>query len=319
MCISIFGAVGGTPGTNGTAGRATGHTIRPSEHVRFVEALARVRPLSGEARVEIVEHLPNGTVEALAASSVSIRWSNMAKSEPVALRSIPELYIFRSSPEGWNDLEPLLREVVRSGAGNVSVNLKDRLYNCINQQWGERIFPLGSDGEPPRFDDPSLHQAAKALLRDSTAIMLSDLEDYVHGRGKLSVRATNRMHLPLTWLFVGCPEQTVNLLLEAILEPDGPAGSQLKIDNQYSEWSIYQGVGRAIRNETQLRVVFDELIGKWEAMGGRQQDKFLLAAVSHPMARRVAVRRILNEDKARFDRVKGFLDRQLENILDGNQ
>ena len=34
------------------------------------------------------------------------------------------------------------------------------------------------------------------------------------------------------------------------------------------------------------------------------------------MARRVAVRNILNEDRKRFDRVKGFLDRQLENIIE---
>ena len=52
------------------------------------------------------------------------------------------------------------------------------------------------------------------------------------------------------------------------MNPDGPVGDQLKIDNQYSEWSIYQGVGRAVRNESQLRVIFDELIKRWEDKGG---------------------------------------------------
>lgn len=69
-------------------------------------------------------------------------------------------------------------------------------------------------------------------------------------------------------------------------DPDGPVGGKLKTDNQYSEWSICQGAGRAVRNDTQLRFIFDELIRKWEANGGRQQDKFLLAAVSNPLARR---------------------------------
>ena len=283
----------------------------------MVEALARVRPLSGEARIEIIEHLPDETAQALAASSVSIRWSDMAKSEPDALRGIPELYIFRSSPEGWNHLELLLREVVQAGAGNVPFNLKDRLYRCINQQWKDQVFPLGSDGESPRFDDPSRHREARALLRDSTAILLSELEDHARGPGQLSVKETNRMHLPLTWLFVGCPERAVDLLLETILDPDGPVGGKLRTENQYSGWSVHQGVGRAVRNDTQLRVIFDELIGKWEAKGDRQQDKFLLATVSHPMARRAPVRNVLNEDRKRFDRVKGFLDRQLENILEG--
>ena len=116
----------------------------------------------------------------------------------------------------------------------------------------------------------------------------------------------------------GLPERTVDILLDAITDPDGTAGCRLCMENEYSRWSVFQGVGRAARKEFQLKVIFDELIENWEKNGGGQQDKSLLAAVSHPMARRVAVRRVLSEDKVRFDRVKGFLDRQLENILDKN-
>ena len=59
------------------------------------------------------------------------------------------------------------------------------------------------------------------------------------------------------------------------------------------------------------------LIGKWEDAGGQSQDRFLLAAVTHPMARRVGVRRVLSESEERFERVKRFLGQQLDNVLDG--
>ena len=86
------------------------------------------------------------------------------------------------------------------------------------------------------------HQEARALLRGSTAILLSELEDHVRGPGQLSVKETNRMHLPLTWLFVGCPERTDDLLLEAILDPDGPVWDKLNMHNQFSAWSVHQGL-----------------------------------------------------------------------------
>ena len=71
-----------------------GYAIRPSDHVRIVEPLARVRPLSDEARIEIIEHLLDGRSEALPGARASIKWSEMSESCPLALRSIPELYIF---------------------------------------------------------------------------------------------------------------------------------------------------------------------------------------------------------------------------------
>ena len=94
-----------------------------------------------------------------------------------------------------------------------------------------------------------------------------------------------------------------------------PPELTLNMDNQYSgvvDLSRGWTSGQA-RNPVE-RQYLTSSSGNGRTKGGRQQDKFLFAAVSHPMARRVAVRSILNEDRARFDRVKGFLDRQLENI-----
>jgi len=299
------------------SGRSTGHTIRPSEYIRTVEPLARVRPLSGEARIEIIEHLPDGTIQALAASRVSIKWSEMSATSPEVFRSIPELYIFESSKKGWANLEPLLTQVANAGAGSVNWKLKDELYKCINSQWRERLFPLGSDGHPPRFDDPQKFQASQKLLQCAISVLLKELEDSINREVQLKSKVANRMHLPLTWLFTGCPERTVELLLDAIVNPQGPAGCALHINNEFSAWAIYSGVGRAVRSEAALRTIFDNLIGRWESDGGKKQDKFFLAAVTHPMARRIAVRRILTEDRRRFERVWRFLEQHLENILQG--
>ena len=301
------------------SGHSTGHTINPSDNERIVEPLARVRPLSAEAQVEIIEHLPDGTAQAVAASSVGIKWSDMAKSKPVALRSIPELYVFKASREGWRQLKPLLEMVVRAGAGNVSFGLKNTIYQLTQQQWKDNMFPLGSDGELPRkaFKDPAKFQAARVLLRESTTILLHDLQVCTEKQIRLQSTEANRLHLPLTWLFVGCPERAAQILLEAILNPNGTVGRTLHMDNQYSSWSVYQGFGRSVKNKNDIRAIFDQPILDWKSHARGRQDKFLLAAISHPMARRVAVRNVLNEDKERFKRVKGFLDRQLKNILEG--
>ena len=299
------------------SGQTTGHAIRPSDHLRIVEPLARVRPLSGEARIEIVEHFPNGTSAALSASRTSIGWSEMSETPNPELRSIPELYIFKASPAGWSELEPLLREVLEVAVGEARNGIRNSLYKCTQNQWRDQIFPLGSDGQPPRTDDPKQYRAAQDLLGQATNLLLSDFEHAVRNRTKLRPAVANRMHMSLTWLFTGCPERAVEILLDAILNPAGDAGTTLHIANDWSAWAIYSGIGRAVRSDELLRRVFDELIGKWEDAGGRSQDRFLLAAVTHPMARRVGVRRVLNESKERFERVKRFLSQQLDNVLAG--
>ena len=62
------------------------------------------------------------------------------------------------------------------------------------------------------------------------------------------------------------------------------------MDNEYAAWSIYSGIGRTVKSEESLRVIYDTLIGLWESGGRREQDKFLLAAVTHPLARRFLAR-----------------------------
>ncbi|MCY3820137.1 MAG: hypothetical protein OXH52_12365 [Gammaproteobacteria bacterium] len=297
--------------------RYTEYAIPPSDHQRFVEPRARVRPLSGEARVEMVEHRPDGAVELLAASRSSVRWSEMNTNRPPALGSIPELYVFRASEQGWQALEPLLQQVASAGVGSVERKLKNTIYKTIRSQWKDQVFPLGSDGLPPAVSDPNVNYQRGKLLTDATSVLQTELEQAVNDVAALKPGIANRLHMPLTWLFTGCPERTVRVLSRALLEPHGAGGRTLHVDNDYSAWSIYSGIGRAVRSDDDLRTIFDKLIGNWETAGGQRQDKFLLAAVTHPLARRVSARRVLAESEERFDRVRRFLDRQLRNLLGG--
>ena len=299
------------------SGQKTGHNILPSDHERVVQPLVRVRPLSGEAHIEIVEHRPDGETEILAGSRSSVKWSEMQSKAPAEMGSIPELYVFRASEEGWGDLKPLLIEVVEAGVDRMTLALRDKLYKCTQQQWGQHVFPLGSDGQPPRTLSTKEFGTGQRLLRDATGILLDDLTLSVESTKTLKVKAANRLHMPLTWLFTGCPEGAIQILLDALLDRTGDAASKLLADNEYSLWSIYQGVGRTVRSDEHLKAVFDNLIGAWETSGGSSQDKYLLSAVSHPLARRVSARRVLGENRERFDRVHRFLKQHLDNVVKG--
>ena len=302
------------------SGQHTGHTIVPSDHERRVEPLARVRPLSGDARIEIVEHFPDGRMELLAGSRASIRWTEMSVDEPDALRSIPELYVFKASQAAWQELRPLLERVAASGTTREDTRLKNEIFKCTQRRWRERVFPLGSDGAPPKGSDSKKFLAAKRLLAEATGILQQELENSVRGSLRLRrarVGRINRLHLPLTWLFTGCPESTVEILLDALIDPHGSVARSLLVnENDYSAWAVYSGVGRAAKSDEAVKAIFDNLVGTWEQEGGFAQDKFLLAAVTHPMARRVNVRRVLCESSKRFDRVHLFLRKQLDNLLD---
>ena len=184
----------------------------------------------------------------------------MSKTPHTELRSIPELYIFKASPKGWSELEPLLQKVLEVGATATRNNIRNSLYKCTQNQWREQIFPLGSDGQPPRTDDPQQYRLAQGLLGQATNMLLSDLDHAVRNRTELRPTVANRMHMALTWLFTGCPEQTVEILLDAILNPGGDAGITLHIANDWSAWAIYSGVGRAVRSDEMLRRIFDTLI-----------------------------------------------------------
>ena len=55
----------------------------------------------------------------------------------------------------------------------------------------------------------------------------------------------------------------------------------------------------------------------WKNEGTNKQDIFMLATITHPMARRVEVRRVLNDNRELFIEVLEFLIKQLQNLEQG--
>ena len=232
------------------SGKDTGHYIKPSDHKRIVKPLARVRPLSGEARVEILEQLRDGKTQALAPT---MKWSKMLSDRPEAMRSIPELYIFQANLDGWEELTPLLEKVIdykdKEFDDPDTSELRQKIYKKTQEHWGSSTFPLGSDGQPPIFKDKNENEKAKNLIKDSTEILVDWLESYLNGRRVIAKDVViNRLHLPLTWLFTGCPDKIPSILLEAIKNPDGDYGAKLRMDKQFSAWSVYHGFGRTVNS-----------------------------------------------------------------------
>ena len=298
-------------------GGYTRHPIVPSDYIKLVEPMARVRPLSSVAQIEFIEHLRNGKVADLSGAAASIKWQDLEKDRPLELRSIPELFIFEASCAGWLALEPVLTQIANLPDDNIPYKLLDDLYKITNEQWKERVFPLGSDGLPPWNCGQNPNNSIK-LLKAATNKLLKNLVNNVIQQNDIKKRHANRLHMGITWLFTVCPDKVVDILLDSILNPNEKAGQTLYVNDAYSAWSIYSGVGRATQSEELLRRIYDDLILIWETNGEQKQDKFLLAAVSHPLARRVAARRVLCEDRDRFERVKRFLEQQLDNLISGN-
>jgi len=302
--------------------KETGHTIYPSDHVRHVNALVRVRPLSGEARIEIIEQCPDGTTEAIASTRKGAKWSEMSSEKPEALRSIPDLYIFKASRIAWEELKNVLEKFKDIHPGTIdkmTMELANEIFKCTQKQWEDGQFPLGSDGQPPRSKTPENHEYDMKLLRHATNILVKNLGYYIQSGSVVSElkeeKEINLLHLALTWLFTGCSDDVVDILLKAMMEPNGNVGRILKMNKYPSKWAIYSGFGRTVRHKEHLRLAFDHLLCEWENKSNGKLDRTILAAITHPMARRVDVRTVLNEDKNRFDRVKSFLDQQLRSYL----
>ena len=292
--------------------RYTRLPIEPSDYERVVEPIARVRPLTDFTRIELVEHMRDGSTQILAGPTTSFKWSDLETEQPTELRSIPELYVFQSNCKGWLALQAGLDAITK----NNSTKNRHNLYKIESKQWRDKTFPLGSDGQPP-LDCGDNYTQSQALLKAATDLLLSGLEKSIANEDELKLNVARKLHMGLTWLFTGCPERVTEILLDAVLFPDSKAGRTLHVEERYSAWAIYSGIGRTVKSDELLRLIFDDLIQRWENAGNKNQDKFLLAAVSHPLARRVNAHLILSEGKKRFDRVKNFLDQQLDNIIAG--
>ena len=100
-------------------------------------------------------------------------------------------------------------------------------------------------------------------------------------------RPLNQVHTVPTWMFTNAPDSLALSLASGLARTsdEGRAvGDRLQLDNPFSAWAAYSGIGRTTNTVSALATVWETLLGRWD---GTTPDKFLLAAISHPMGRRM--------------------------------
>ena len=213
--------------------------------------------------------------------------------------AIPLLYVFEADEAAWLQLESHLAELrdwwrddCTEGRGIVS--LYKTLYNIFNSKWRDLRYPIDSAGDPPwvRNPDPATAKATererRRLVNDARDAMVGRFEEVLAGQRTVKSGAPlNQVHTVPTWMFTNAPDSLALKLASGLARTsdEGRAvADRLGLDNPYSAWAAYSGIGRSTNTESALATVWETLLGCWD---GTTPNKFLLAAISHPMGRRM--------------------------------
>ena len=213
--------------------------------------------------------------------------------------AIPLLYVFEADEAAWLQLESHLAELRdwwrddRTEGGR-SVDLYKSLYNIFNSKWRDLRYPIDSAGDPPWVRDPDPAKAKatererRRLVNDARDAMVGRFEQVLAGQRTIGTgKPLNQVHTVPTWMFTNAPDSLALRLASGLARTsdEGCAvAHRLGLDNPFSAWAAYSGVGRSTNTVSALATVWETLLGCWD---GTTPDKFLLAAISHPMGRRM--------------------------------
>lgn len=213
--------------------------------------------------------------------------------------AIPLLYVFEADEGAWLELEPHLAELRDwwrndRAEGPRIVSLYANLYDIFNSKWRSLQYPIDSAGDPPwvRHPDPAKAKATererRRLVNDARDAMVGRFEDVLTGQRTVDRgKPLNQVHTVPTWMFTNAPDSLALRLasgLARISDESRAVADRLGLDNPYSAWAAYSGIGRSTNTGSALETVWETLLGCWD---GSTPDKFLLAAISHPMGRRM--------------------------------
>ena len=213
--------------------------------------------------------------------------------------AIPLLYVFEADEGAWLELESHLAELRDwwrddRTEGDRIVDLYNRLYKIFNSKWSDLRYPIDSAGDPPwvRHPDSSKAKATererRRLVNDARDAMVGRFEEVLAGQREVQQgRPLNQVHTVPTWMFTNAPDSLALRLASGLARTtdEGCAvAASLGLDNHFSAWAAYSGIGRSTNSVSALATVWETLLGSWD---GTTPDKFLLAAISHPMGRRM--------------------------------
>lgn len=213
--------------------------------------------------------------------------------------AIPSLYVFEADEDAWRELEGHLTELRDwwrddRAEGRRIVGIYANLYETFTSKWRDLRYPIDSAGDPPwvRNADSAKAKATererRRLVNDARDAMVGRFEEVLASQRKVDRgRQLNQVHTVPTWMFTNAPDSVALRLASglACTSDEGRAiAACLGLDDPFSAWAAYSGIGRSTNTVQALATVWETLLGCWD---GATPDKFLLAAISHPMGRRM--------------------------------
>ena len=244
--------------------------------------------------------------------------------------AIPLLYVFEADVGAWLQLEShlaKLRDWWRDDRteGPQIVALYQELYKIFNSKWKDLQYPIDSAGDPPWVRDPdpakakAIERERRRLVNDAMEAMVGRFEEVLAGQRTVKKGATlNRVHTVPTWMFTNAPDSLALRLasgLACATDEGRTVADRLGLDNDFSTWAAYSGIGRSTNSDSALGTVWETLLGCWD---GTTPDKFLLAAISHPMGRRMETTELLAARPALRSQVTHLTTTALDWLSEGH-
>ena len=268
-----------------------------------VVIVAVQQPATGYARIEI-------------GSPTYGPWSEEPKKvvfRPDAMdgmQIVPHLVRFDGAEEAWwangkptpeaRTLEMLAVQCRQSLHDAVTRAERDRLYKWLSQPRGtppvDQRYTVGTDGELPPPNDATGWTAERRMRaeRDLDEVIMAGgytlLDRYKAGSdGNVPLKALNQLHTVASWAFARCPNQLLDLLLDAV-EGGQRARETVRYTTDGAHRAILQGLGRTVRDEESMRRAIRGALADRD--GEFECDA--LACLSHLLARRRTAGEIVN-------------------------
>ncbi len=231
-----------------------------------VVIVAVQQPATGYARIEI-------------GSPTYGSWSEEPKKvvfRPDAMdgmQIVPHLVRFDGAEEAWwangkptpeaRTLEMLAvrcRQILHDAVTRAE---RDELYKWLSQPRGtppvDQRYTVGTDGELPPPNDATGWTAERRMRaeRDLDEVIMAGgytlLDRYKAGSdGNVPLKALNQLHTVASWAFARCPNQLLDLLLDAV-EGGQRARGTVRYTTDGAHRAILQGLGRTVRDEESMR------------------------------------------------------------------
>ena len=219
----------------------------------LVELSVEQQPVSGRARLTLSSpaFVTPQVVDFDAAQPQDQSWEEIIESQERPRPTIPNRMVL---PNGLDVWEGIANQRGLSEILTESVTSDDPNWKLLAQAMSSRPegrYALSSDGQPPE----NLHEADLAALDQ----MLIRAENEIRRRIAFDDNPDNEPLKFATWAFRRCPQSLVAPMLEAL---DVAVEDHPLLLTGGSRTLIYQGLGRTLRDETDMRRVMDHLFDR---------------------------------------------------------